>query len=176
MKARLVLLALLVLASFPSQTALGDESQHMAPKTSERFQGLKKLVGLWEGKEEGKPAGEHVALEYRLTSGGSVLEERLFKGQPHEMISMYHDDGPSVVMTHYCMVGNQPRLRMTQADSSSWTFDFVDATNMSSPDEEHMHRLKLSMPDNDHLVQEWTSYKMGKPSHTAVFTFVRKTA
>lgn len=40
-------------------------------------------------------------------------------------------------------------------------FDFVDATNWSSPDAMHMHRLSVNLEDRNHFVQEWT-WKSGE--------------
>src|SRR5262249_28709103 len=74
-----------------------------------------------------------------------------FPGQPHEMISMYTVDGPDLVMTHYCMLGNQPRLK---ADSSSAAnqlkFEFAGGANLDPKKDKHMHAATLTIVDSDH--------------------------
>jgi hypothetical protein len=169
----LILALFLAVAVLPKSGA-AEEHSMPTPKVSKEFDGLTKLVGVWQGKEEGADKAKTLIVEYRLTGGGSALVEQLFKGSPEEMISVYHYAGPQVMMTHYCMLGNQPRLRLTNAEPMSWTFDFVDGSNMKSENDEHMHRLKMTMADNNHLKQKWTSYKDGKPNHVAVFTRARK--
>ena len=76
------------------------------------FERLKTLAGTWEGKAGHGDAGQAATVTYRLASGGSVVEETLFPGTPHEMISMYHLVDGQLVMTHYCAMANQPRMRL----------------------------------------------------------------
>jgi hypothetical protein len=67
--------------------------------------------------KDGKPT-DQVQSIIKVTAGGSVVHEILFPGQPQEMIAIYTADGPDLVMTHYCVLGNQPRMK---ADSKSPT-------------------------------------------------------
>src|SRR3989337_104403 len=104
------------------------------------FEKMKSLVGEWTGKSrDGKP----VTISYALVSSGSALMEKI--GMPHEsdMVTLYHPDGDSLMMTHYCAAHNQPRMRAGTVlpESRRIVFDFVDATNLASPDAGHMHRL-----------------------------------
>ena len=39
-------------------------------------------------------------VSYRVTSGGSAVEEILAGGTPHEMVTMYHLDGPRLLDAH----------------------------------------------------------------------------
>ena len=82
--------------------------------------------------------------------------------------------GGRVMMTHYCSAHNQPRMRAeaTSADPKSLTFNFVDATNLSSPSEGHMERLVVNFVDQDHFAQEWT-FKVKDQKQVDVFTFQR---
>ena len=47
----------------------------------------------------------------KVTAGGSAVHETLFPGSAHEMVSVYHLDGADLVMTHFCALGNQPRMK-----------------------------------------------------------------
>jgi len=66
-------------------------------------------------------------VTYRVASAGSVVQETLFPGTPHEMISMYHLVDGELVLTHYCAMANQrgcastARLRRPTASSSPST-------------------------------------------------------
>ena len=68
---------------------------------------VKSLVGDWEGTYEGQPA----RVSYALVSNGTTLMETLDAPDGSHMITMYHPDRGSLLMTHYCSVGNQPRMR-----------------------------------------------------------------
>ena len=80
-----------------------------APAALERF---KALAGEWVAAEDGEMTkkGDLVA-RYAVTAGGSAVVETVFPGSPHEMVTVYHADGPDLVLTHYCVEGNQPRMR-----------------------------------------------------------------
>ena len=69
------------------------------------FEKLKTLVGTWESPMEG---GKSFTVTYRLVSNGTVLME---ESGMEEMVTMYHPDGDSVMLTHYCAGNNQPRMR-----------------------------------------------------------------
>src|SRR5471030_2984942 len=91
----------------------GDKSQPKlpTPPTNAALEKMKKLAGTWLlADKDGKPTDE-VASAIKVTAGGSVVHETLFPGQPHEMISVYTVDGADLIMTHYCVLGNQPRMK-----------------------------------------------------------------
>src|SRR5205085_339923 len=72
---------------------------------------MKKLAGTWVATDkDGKPTDQVVSV-VKVTAAGSAVHETLFPGQPHEMISVYHRDGSDLIMTHYCALGNQPRMK-----------------------------------------------------------------
>ena len=136
------------------------------------FDRLKTLVGTWEGT---KKDGTTVKVTYTLVADGSAVMETLEPGDESSMITMYHPDGSRVMMTHYCSAHNQPRMRAeaAAADPKSLTFDFVDATNLSSPSDGHMERLVVSFIDPDHITEEWT-FKAKDQKQVDLFTFQRK--
>ncbi len=77
-------------------------------------------------------------------------------------------------MTHYCSEGNQPRMRAEAASGDgSIAFHFVDVTNLSGRETEHMRELVVKFQDADHFTQEWTHRKAGK-EETGVFKYTRK--
>ena len=125
------------------------------------FDQLKSLAGMWEGKASD---GRDIRVSFRSTAGGSALMSEIL-GEGHEnMISMFHLDGPNrLLMTHYCGAGNQPRMQGSLSpDGKTITFNFVDATNLATPDAGHMQRLVLSMLDANHHTEAWTYSDHGK--------------
>ena len=149
----------------------GDPMHVVKTRPNAGFETMKPLVGNWQGtSDDGKP----VKISYALASDGSVLVEKIESGSESEMVTVYYPDGDRLMMTHYCSLHNQPRMRTdaVAAESRKLAFDFVDATNMSSPDAMHMHRLAVTFEGKDRFVQEWT-WKSGEKEGTVVFRLER---
>ncbi len=124
------------------------------------FDTLKALEGTWEGKNS---QGQALKVSFRTTAGGSALLSEIHGMGAENMVSMIHLDGDRLLMTHYCGAGNQPRMKATLApDGKSVAFDFVDATNLASPDAGHMRHVVFAMPDAEHHTEEWTFLDHGK--------------
>ena len=87
---------------------------------------------------------------------------------PEHMISMFHMDGDRLLLTHYCGVGNQPRMKVIAADAKSVTFEFFDGTNIA-PGDGHMQRVTFTQPDADHHTEEWVFVDHGQ-EHKERFT------
>ena len=101
---------------FAAAVTCADEK---SPTNAQRFDALKKLAGEWvEVGKDGKPTDKLVS-SVRVTSAGTAVEETLFPGSDHEMVTMYHLDGDDLILTHYCSLGNQPRLRRAGRGSAS---------------------------------------------------------
>ena len=68
------------------------------------------------------------------------------------MMTVYYLDGDRLLLTHYCMAGNQPRMqaRAFNPETGEVDFEFLDATNLA-PGGGHMHNAKFRVADNDHL-------------------------
>ena len=130
-----------------------------ASDAQKSFEQLKGLSGSWEGKaSDGKP----IQVDYRLTATGSALMSEI-KNMKEDMITMFNLDGDRLLMTHYCGAGNQPRmLAAASPDGKTITFNFLDATNLASPDAAHMHHVVISMLDANHHTEEWTLTDHGK--------------
>ena len=162
-KLRTIVLALML-------TATAAYAQTEAQKA---FATLKTLPGTWEGTGmEGKDSNMPLRVEFRITGGGSAIMSEI---QGHEdMISMFHLDGDRLLLTHYCAVGNQPRMQASASpDGKTLTFNFVDATNLSSPEAGHMQKMILTVLDDNHHTEEWLFVDHGK-EHKAVFDLRRK--
>lgn len=135
------------------------------------FEKLKALSGEWETR---LPDGSTARVVYAVTAGGSAVVETLFPGTEHSMTTVYHADGDSILMTHYCAANNQPRMRARAAgpDPGELSFKFVDAANLRQPSEGHMSALTLTFEDADHIAAAWTWTGEGG-SKPEVFKFAR---
>jgi hypothetical protein len=116
---------------------------------------------------------QKVRVEYRLSSGGSAVIETLFPGTAEEMISVYHDNKGQLTMTHYCALGNQPRMNLQKADSQAFHFAFADGSNMDPLKDPHMHALTISFVDPDRLIHKWIYFENGREKGTTVFELSR---
>jgi hypothetical protein len=81
-----------------------------------------------------------------------------------EMLTVYHMDGKRLLLTHYCMVGNQPRMEAKSYDPATGQleFRFLDITNLASPSAPHMRNATLRIVDSRHLNSAWEYFQDGK--------------
>ena len=157
---RTALAALVALALvFPAVSAEDGGEAHGAPYVgSPELELLKKLAGSWvmagaqEGQEEMTPAAE-----YRVAANGSVVVERNFPDTPREMISVYHDRGGKLSMTHYCALANQPQMSLTSSAEGVLTFELVKGS-LESEEVPHMNGVSIAFDGGDEMSQTWSMY------------------
>ena len=125
------------------------------------FEKMKTLAGTWEGENPMSPLGK-MKVVYEVTSNGSAVVERLDPGTPHEMVSVYHDEKGKLVMTHYCAIGNQPKLALASATDNQIKLDFAKGNVINPKKEDHMHSLVLTFQGPNQMTQEWAGYHGGK--------------
>src|SRR5262249_12357717 len=172
--AALICVALLAPAIVPAD----DKQDQKLPKPTScpAFDAIKKLVGEWAEDKDGKPTGP-VLTSFKLTANGSVLHETLFPGTDHEMVTVYHMDGPDVVCTHYCAMGNQPHLKLEAGkDPKRLEFKCVKIGNSKSPKDAHMGHAIITITDDDHYKAEWFKIENGKEEGPHAFNLARKKA
>jgi hypothetical protein len=128
-------------------------------KGSAAFERMKSLVGRWsaDSPEMGK-----MNTEFRLIAGDSVVEERFAEGTPMEMLSVYHDVNGKLTMTHYCMLRNQPRMKLVKSTVDSLTFDLAPTPGLNTAKDMHMHGATYTFLDASHFKLEGVSWKDGK--------------
>jgi len=158
-------LLLLGAALFVKSQLEASESPKSTPELARAaFERLKKLEGDWLGRST---KGWEEEVSYKIIAGGSVVVGTSFDAHPNEtMMTMYHLDGERLMLTHYCVAKNQPRLVATNfsEDGSTLTFTFLDGTNLPSRDKGHMDKCVIKFLDNDHFTSQWTWYQNGKES------------
>lgn len=124
---------------------------------------IQALAGEWVMADQDAAPGTPPAAVFTVSSNGSVVREIMFPGAEHEMTNIYHMDGPDLVMTHYCAVGNQPRLRATAGGPPDELHFHTDSvTDLHDPGDTYMGRMTLIFVDRDRIRQEWRSYAGGK--------------
>jgi hypothetical protein len=110
-----------------------------------------------------------------LIAGGTALVERERTDKTPEMLTVYHLDGKRLVLTHYCMAGNQPRMQLRAFDAAAGEakFELVDATNLPDPASGHMHSVAFRFLSADEIATEWQFYENGRAKMTEKTKFVR---
>jgi hypothetical protein len=136
------------------------------------FDRVKSLQGTWISKDD--KGQEHTASTFAVSSNGSIVREVMLPGSDHEMTNVYHMDGPTLVMTHYCAMGNQPRMRATAGNPNVIDMKFDSVTNLRSADEGYMGSMRLTFIDANHIKTDWTSYQDGKAQSPMHFELWRK--
>lgn len=134
---------------------------------------LKTLAGEWGGHIT-TPDGPPVKVVYSVTAGGSTVEEKLFTGTSHEMVTMYHLEGDALVLTHYCAMGNQPRMKLVpSADAAEMRFEFAGGVTIDARKDPHMHAGRVFFRGPDRLDAEWSIHDKGKETGVNKFFLER---
>ena len=161
------LLAGLLLAA-PAIYGAGSEPAPIDAKAA--FDRLRSLAGKWQAKTDSGT----IEVTYEVIAGGSaVVERETVENMPMETI--FHLDGARLLLTHYCMLGNQPRMHARAFDPAKGElkFEFLDVTNLAKPGAQHMHGVTLHFVDADHLASEWQLFEDGKLKSTDHFDITR---
>ncbi len=138
------------------------------------FERFKKLAGEWTGTST---KGWKESIRFQTIAGGTVVTETSFDAHPNEtMMTMFHLDGDRLMLTHYCVAKNQPRLLATsfEDDGRKITFTFLDGTNMPSRNRGHMDKVVFRFVDDNHMTSQWTWYQDGKESWMEEISLERK--
>ena len=165
MTRRLLLVGAVVLAL--PLAAFGEDRSGKRPAgpSHPAFEAMKKLAGTWlAADKDGKPTDQVVSI-IKVTAGGSAVHETLFPGQPQEMMSVYTVDGADLVMTHYCVLGNQPRLKAdSRSTANQISFEFAGGSNLDPTKDKHMHSATLTIVDDDHFEVAGSGWQGGAPA------------
>lgn len=77
------------------------------------------------------------------------------------MVSMYSLHEGKLILTHYCVAKNQPRLAATKIEDkgAKLEFTFMDATDIPNRDAGHMDRATYEFIGKDRYKTRWTWYQ-----------------
>ena len=127
-------LALLLIASAlvltPASASEADATAAAHDATS-AFEALKSMEGTWKGtvSADGEEPRE-TTVTYRVSAAGHSVIQTFAPGSPFEMFSVYHMDGDELLMTHYCAIGNAPKMKFEPSGKAGeLPFAFAGGTN-----------------------------------------------
>jgi len=126
------------------------------------FARFRALEGTWEGKST---KGWTESLRYEPIAAGSTVLELSLDAHPGEaMATAFYLDGDRLLLTHYCVAKNQPRLEATAFADGGRTvvFTFKDGANIPTRDRGHMDKAVFTFETDDRVVSRWTWYQDGQ--------------
>ena len=168
-----LLVALLANAETGTRNTEQTSTQPRPKADSAEFARMKTLVGSWTGKADMGQGPVDMTIQYKLLAGGSVLEEKVFVGTPHEMTTMYYDKDGKLALTHYCMFGNRPGMLLKSSDARTIKFDFDKTCGINVTKESHMHALSLTFDDANTITSSCEAMMDGKPMEAKPTTLKR---
>jgi hypothetical protein len=155
-------IALTILGWIGSPAGTSAATVPATPELSKAaFERLKGLSGDWVGRST---KGWEETLHYRTIAGGSTVLETSFDAHPgQEMATAFYMDGDRLLLTHYCMAKNAPRLEATafSEDGRTVVFTFLDGANLPSRDKGHMDQAVIRFETADRMTSRWTWYENG---------------
>jgi hypothetical protein len=160
----------------PDTASVGPQS--VVYDASSAFEFLKTLAGNWERVgDDHDHGGESKAVIFKVTAAGSSVMETIFPGESSEMISMYHKDGDSLLLTHYCALQNAPIMKFQKSDRpGEIKFVFHGGTNFDPKTDTHVHEGVMRIKDANTIESNFVAYSDGKPGATPKGVLKRKTA
>ena len=175
-KTTLLPLAMLLLCG-TAGTAVAGETPGTAPAATPAFQKFQALAGDWIAAEDGPMTkrGDLVA-RYTLTAGGSAVVETLFPGSEHEMVTVYTAEGQDVVLTHFCLNANAPRMRAKSPLGAHFDFAYDGGSNIEPAHDKHMHSAWIEFVGKDELKSQWTELEHGQTGMVVAMHTVRKSS
>ena len=149
------------LAQIGSNGAVADDAQ-------KQFRLLKGLAGMWYGTIQASSAevpaealpgkGKPFASQVRIhvtSMGNAILHEEHNPDVPDDPahwdhpVTMLYIDGDRLMLTHYCDMGNRPRMVAAKpVDANVVTFDLVDLSGPKTIG--YMSRIVFTQLDADH--------------------------
>ena len=140
---------------------------------SHNLQRIKGLAGTWTGEVDHGKGPEPVTLVYRVTAGGSAVVETFNPGTPMEMVTVYHDRDGKLQLTHYCMLGNQPHMKLTDSSDKSVSLAVAKESGIKK-NEMHMCALTIEFESADKIKQIWTISTDGQATKGPAIELTRK--
>ena len=133
------------------------------------FERLRSLQGTWEAVVKG--SSRKMSATYVLTGGGNVLMETM-----GGMSTAYHLDKGTLVLTHFCGAGNQPRMRVKSVQNGGQhiAFEMYDITNLADPNAYHSTSLDVLFLDDGKVELTYGGMTAGRKS-TQTFQLLQRT-
>jgi len=109
------------------------------------FEVFQSLKGAWTIRADDKTMP--FDMTYAVGSNGTTVTEQFGKE-----LSVFYRDGDSLVMTHFCNRGNQPRLKLKSGGPPGrYEFDMFDITNLNGATDAHVQKIIYEILDSTHM-------------------------
>jgi hypothetical protein len=96
---------------------------------------LKKLQGTWSIRSDGKAL--KIQMTYLPASNDTIVTEQFGRE-----LSVFAMDGAALTLTHYCNVGNQPRLRLKrQTAPDLYEFELYELVSPAGAPKDHVEKI-----------------------------------
>lgn len=137
-----------------------------AVESSAAFDQIKKKLGKWEGQLTQSLTGDviDVSYEWTLVSGGSTIMESVVEDGVG-MFTTYSDEGGELVVKHYCALGTEPVLSVSEATDRVVALSFNGSRSpLMSDSHDFVNSMRWTMDasDSDSMVYEYTVYLNGE--------------
>ncbi|HYB94948.1 MAG TPA: hypothetical protein VEC39_08235 [Vicinamibacterales bacterium] len=126
------------------------------------FERLKAMEGEWVDVNGAFGTKGAVVATYKVSNAGNTVIESFPVGTPHEMMTVYHRDGTSLVLTHYCSGGTQPRMRAKDITGNVMEFAYDGGSNIDVTKTSHMHHVRWEFLSNDEVKADWHNWSNGR--------------
>jgi hypothetical protein len=170
-------LACLAAAGASSPTPTTAPAELTGDPALAAFERLKSLAGTWEAQST---AGWSGRSTYSVIARESaVLISSQISPHPGEtMTTLAHLDNGRLLLTHYCVARNQPRLVATASRDGGreLVFTFLDGTGLRSRDQGHMDSAVYRFQAPDRFSSQWTWYEDGEERWQEEIHYVRVAA
>ena len=131
------------------------------------FESLKLMIGDWRVEHD---HGRISTVNYKLSCCDSVLVETWALKPGVESLTLYHMDGDDFIATHYCPLGNQPRLLYRATQSGKFEFETTSITNLTNPLHDHCRAFSFEVISKDRIFRSETYAESNKATEeTGVF-------
>ena len=137
-----------------------------AVESSAAFDQIKKKLGKWEGQLAQSLTGDviDVSYEWTLVSGGSTIMESVVEDGVG-MFTTYSDEEGELVVKHYCALGTEPVLSVSEATDRVVALSFNGSRSpLMSDSHDFVNSMRWTMDasDSDSMVYEYTVYLNGE--------------
>jgi hypothetical protein len=143
------------------------------------FAFLSSMAGSWEGnsREHDHAAAAARRVDVRTSAAGSAVIQTLYPGAPQEMLNVFHMDGDTLLLTHYCAAQNAPVMKFEKTDvPGEIRFVFNGGTNFDAAVDVHAHEGSFHVKDRDTVASSFITWAGGQPQPILEGVLVRKSS
>ena len=120
-------------------------------ETSVAFEQMRKKLGKWEGQLTQGLTGDviDVSYEWTLVSGGNTIMESVVEGGAG-MFTTYSDEEGELVVKHYCALGTEPVLSVSEATNQVVALSFDESRSpLMGESHDFVNSMKWTMDASD---------------------------